>query len=84
VDLVFTISLKRNTLYRQLSTSCTADYPIFGSCVDGSPLARVFLMFCPSVGAAMCAACLCGTHRPLAIMPSAETGPYQKHGLEAP
>jgi len=29
----------------------------FGSCVDGSPLARAFLMFCPSVGAAMCAAC---------------------------
>jgi hypothetical protein len=31
VDLVFTISLKRSTLYRQLSTSCTADYLIFGS-----------------------------------------------------
>jgi hypothetical protein len=29
----------------------------FAPCVDGSPLARVFLMFCPSVGAAMCAAC---------------------------
>jgi hypothetical protein len=30
VDLVFTISLKRSTLNRQLSTSCSADYPIFG------------------------------------------------------
>jgi hypothetical protein len=30
VDLVFTVSLKRSTLYRQLSTSRTADYPIFG------------------------------------------------------
>jgi hypothetical protein len=30
VDLVFTISLKRSTLNRQLSTSCPADYPIFG------------------------------------------------------
>ena len=49
----------------------------FAPCVDGSPLARVFLMFCPSVGAAMCAACLCGTQRPLAIMPSAKTGPDQ-------
>jgi hypothetical protein len=39
------------------------------------------LMFCPSVGAAMCAACLCGTQRPLAIMPSAKTGPDQKHAL---
>jgi hypothetical protein len=29
----------------------------FAPCVDGSPLARSFLMFCPSVGAAMCAAC---------------------------
>jgi hypothetical protein len=29
----------------------------FGPCVDGSPSARVFLMFCPSVGAAMYAAC---------------------------
>jgi hypothetical protein len=29
----------------------------FAPCVDGSPLARAFLMFCPSVGAAMCAAC---------------------------
>jgi hypothetical protein len=30
-DLVFTISLKRSTQNRQLSTSCPADYPIFGS-----------------------------------------------------
>ena len=35
------------------------------------------------VGAAMCVACLCGSHDPLAIMPSAETGPDQKHALEA-
>ncbi len=55
----------------------------FAPCVDGSPLARAFLMFCPSVGAAMCAACLCGTDKPLAIMPSAKTGPGQKHALEA-
>jgi len=40
-------------------------------------------IFCLSVGAAMCAACWCGTQRPLAIMPSAETGPDQKHALEA-
>ena len=56
-------------------------YVRFAPCVDGSPLARAFLMFCPSVGAAMCAACLCGTQRPLAIMPSAKTGPDQKHAL---
>ena len=33
-DLVFTISLKRSTQNRQLSTSCPADYPIFphGEC----------------------------------------------------
>jgi len=37
VDLVFTISLKRSTLNHQLSTSCPADYPIFGSrlCENG-------------------------------------------------
>ncbi len=35
------------------------------------------------VGAAMCAACGCGTHGPLATMPSAEPGPDQKHALEA-
>jgi hypothetical protein len=56
----------------------------FAPCVDGSPLARAFLMFCSSVGAAMCSACLCGTQRPLAIMPSAKMGPDQKHALEAP
>jgi len=28
-DLVFTISLKRSTQNLQLSTSCSADYPIF-------------------------------------------------------
>src|ERR1700733_9860677 len=55
----------------------------YAPCVDGSPLARVFLMLCASVGAAMCSACLCGTQRPLAIMPSAKTGPGQKHALEA-
>ncbi len=27
----------------------------YAPCVDGPPLARAFLMFCPSVGAAMCA-----------------------------
>jgi len=30
-DLVFTISLKRSTQNLQLSTSCSADYPIFRS-----------------------------------------------------
>jgi hypothetical protein len=34
VDLVFTISLKRSTLNRQLSTSCPADYPIFWRIAD--------------------------------------------------
>jgi len=28
-DLVFTISLKRSTQNLQLSTSCSADYPIY-------------------------------------------------------
>jgi len=35
------------------------------------------------VGAAMCSTCWCGAHEPLAIMPSAESGPDQKHALEA-
>src|SRR5271165_1862103 len=34
-DLVFTISLKRSTQNLPLSTNSPADYPIFGSCVDG-------------------------------------------------
>ena len=44
VDLVFTISLKRSTLNRQLSTSCKAEYPIFwrkadiGSQAQSGPL----------------------------------------------
>jgi hypothetical protein len=33
------------------------------------------------VGAAMCSTCWCGTHWPLAIMPSAKLGPDQKHAL---
>jgi hypothetical protein len=37
VDLVFTISLKRSTLNRQLSTSCQADYPIFWREADIGP-----------------------------------------------
>jgi hypothetical protein len=50
-------------LFRGFSQQNAGDEPNvrFAPCVDGSPLARVFLMFCPSVGAAMCAACLCGT-----------------------
>ena len=35
------------------------------------------------VGAAMCSTCWCGAHQPLAIMPSAESGPDHKHALEA-
>jgi hypothetical protein len=31
-------------------------------CVDGSELARLFFTFCRLVGAAMCSACLCGSH----------------------
>jgi hypothetical protein len=33
-DLVFTISLKRSTLNLQLSTSWSADYPIFETISD--------------------------------------------------
>lgn len=33
------------------------------------------------VGAVMCSACWCGTHEPLAIMPSAKLGPDQTHAL---
>ena len=41
-DLVFTISLKRSTQNRQLSTSCPADYPIFRSEADiNDPFATV-------------------------------------------
>ena len=34
------------------------------------------------VGAVMCSTCWCGTHEPLAIMPSAKLGPDQKHALQ--
>jgi len=47
-DLVFTISLKRSTQNLPLSTSSPADYPIFGSRVDGA-LARIFWRSC-SIG----------------------------------
>jgi len=49
-DLVFTISLKRSTQNLQLSTNSPADYPIFGSCVDGAALARTFLRAAALVG----------------------------------
>ena len=35
------------------------------------------------VGAAVCSTYWCGTGGPLAIMPSAKTGPDRKHALEA-
>ena len=41
----------------------------------------VFLMRRLLVGAAMCSTCWCGSMSPLAIMPSAKTGPDQKHAL---
>ena len=34
----------------------------FGPCVDGSEMARTFFTFAALVGAAMCSACLCGSH----------------------
>jgi hypothetical protein len=49
---------------------------------NGSPLARVFMEVVRDlVGAVMCSACWCGTHEPLAIMPSAKLGPDQTHAL---
>jgi hypothetical protein len=39
-DLVFTISLKRSTQNRQLSTSCPADYPIYWGSSDDAALNR--------------------------------------------
>jgi hypothetical protein len=47
-------------------------------------LARVFFeaLRC-LVGAAVCSTCWCGTGGPLAIMPSAKTGPDRQHALEA-
>jgi hypothetical protein len=44
-------------------------------CVDGSELARAFFTFAALVGAAMCSAFRCGSHGPLAIMPSADQVP---------
>src|SRR5664279_4043371 len=50
-NLVSTISLKRSTQNLQLSTSSPADYPIFGSCVDGAHGSRDFLVLSLRSGA---------------------------------
>lgn len=53
----------------------------YAPCVDGSPLARVFLMQCAFGGCGHVFDLLVRRAWPLAIMPFAEPGPDQKHAL---
>src|SRR5215472_2305833 len=49
----------------------------FVPCVDGSELARDIFTFAELVGAAMCSACLRGSHDRWAIMPFADQVPVR-------
>ncbi len=53
----------------------------FAPCVDGSPLARGFPDAAPAGRCGHVFDLLVRQHEPLAIMPSAKTGPDQKHAL---